>query len=158
MKRDEFPYIGIFFNGFSYQLQFSLPPYLKNRERWKKRVGVRRIRERYAKGARKATEPPLTPLSHAASTLLSSSVAVTTTRKGTMNWDPTIRHTLPSSTTVVGLRILRHLAALPVSMFCMMTIDPCNQVSVSPIMSSLLYENEVDAKFLMSECAIMVVS
>ncbi|KAB2602725.1 hypothetical protein D8674_003730 [Pyrus ussuriensis x Pyrus communis] len=23
--------------------------------------------------------------------------------KGTMNWDPTIHHTLPSSTTVVGL-------------------------------------------------------
>ncbi|XP_048426945.1 uncharacterized protein LOC125471093 isoform X1 [Pyrus x bretschneideri] len=65
--------------------------------------------------------------------------------EGTMNWDPTIRYTLPSSTTVAELRILRYLAALPVSMFRMMTIDPCNQVSLSPIMSSLLYENEVDA-------------
>lgn len=43
--------------------------------------------------------------------------------QGTMNWDPKIRRTQPSSMTVVGLRILRHPVALPVSMFHMMMID-----------------------------------
>lgn len=43
-----------------------------------------RGKERYARGANKATVHPPTPPPHAAFILLSSSVAVMTTRKGTL--------------------------------------------------------------------------
>ncbi|XP_068334228.1 uncharacterized protein [Pyrus communis] len=64
---------------------------------------------------------------------------------GTMNWDPTIHHMLPSSTTFVGLRILRHPAALPVSMFRIMLIDPyqngCNLSTAKTAKFSEICEN-----------------
>ncbi|XP_048428451.1 uncharacterized protein LOC103932276 isoform X2 [Pyrus x bretschneideri] len=62
-----------------------------------------------------------------------------------MNWDPTIHHMLPSSTIFVGLRILRHPAALPVSMFRIMLIDPyqngCNLSTAKTAKFSEICEN-----------------
>lgn len=50
-----------------------------------------RGKERYARGANKATVHPPTPPPHAAFILLSSSVVVMTTRKGTLSLSLSIK-------------------------------------------------------------------
>lgn len=79
--------------------------------------------QRFARGATKTIILLLILVPLAVSTLPSLSVAVTTTKRGTMNWAPMIRPMLPSSMIAVGLRTLRLLAALPVFMSLMMKID-----------------------------------
>ncbi|KAG5145324.1 hypothetical protein JHK84_030867 [Glycine max] len=59
----------------------------------------------------------------AVSTLPSSFVAVTTIKRGTMNWARMIHLMLPSSMTVVGLKTLKLLAAQPIFMSLMTKTD-----------------------------------
>ncbi|KAL5169048.1 hypothetical protein HKD37_11G031043 [Glycine soja] len=91
---------------------------------WRRRsIGYRNRIQRCVKDASKTMSRLLTLEPLAVSTLPSSFVAVTTIKRGTMNWARMIHLMLPSSMTVVGLKTLKLLAAQPIFMSLMTKTD-----------------------------------